>query len=95
MNQLTPDLLEQVNTRHRDPVSAKPAATVRMALASTWRLDSAEWWCGDERRKPRWSREEFPSEKDGWTYRYRPVFMEHGGTDGTLYWLYAVGPMTA
>lgn len=87
MARLSPPMLRQIQERHRDAGARQARNTVAMILAETWRLENAEWWCGETAKKPRWSADLLP--REGWTYGSKVVFKEHDGPEGTLYWLYA------
>lgn len=87
MARLSPEVLRQIQDRHRGEEARVAKNSIATILAETWRLENVEWWCGDAAKKPGWSRDLLP--KEGWTYGSRKVFREHDGPEGTLYWLYA------
>ena len=87
VSRMSHPMLRQIQERHRDAGTCQAKNTVSMVLADTWRVENAEWWCGEAAKKTRWSRDLLP--KEGWTYGSKEVFKEHAGSEGTLYWLYA------
>lgn len=93
MARMSPPMFRQIQERHREAGARQAKKTVSMILADTWRLENAEWWCGEAAKKPRWSRDLLPEE--GWNYGSKMVFREHDGTEGTLYWLYAYKSLSA
>lgn len=87
MARLSPQMLLQIQKRHRETGASLARSTVAMILAETWRSENSSWWCGETAKKSRWPPNLLP--RDGWTYGSKAVFKEHDGSEGTLYWLYA------
>jgi hypothetical protein len=87
MERMSPQVLVQIQKRHRETGASQARSTVAMILAETWRSENAEWWCGAAAKKPRWSRDLLPTE--GWKYDSKMVFKEHDGPEGSLHWLWA------
>ena len=87
MDRMSPQVLLQIQKRHREAGASQARNTVAMILAETWRPEIAQFWCGEAVKRPRWSPDLLT--RDGWTFGSKEVFREHDGTGGTLHWLWA------
>ncbi len=78
-------LLSSISDRH---LSVLPRRCHGVVIADTWHPEIVKWW-SSESSKRKWSRERFPAT---WQYGSQHVFKASENLEGTLYWLFGMGP---
>lgn len=78
-------LLSSISERH---LNALPRRCHGVVIADTWDPEIVKWW-NNESSKRGWSRERFPAT---WQYGSQKVFKASENLDGTLHWLFGMGP---
>jgi hypothetical protein len=77
------DLHMEVLSRH----NVKPTSMHAVVFADAWRNDHVRWWTGEHVPSLTWERPTL-----GWTHGSLLVHKFRDGSNGSLYWLWAVSP---
>lgn len=83
---MRPPLLETLKRRH---VHSPPTRCHGVVLADAWHPEIVRWWCRHPESKKRWPRDGFPED---WQFDSIEVLKWSDKPQGTLYWLYGIGP---
>jgi hypothetical protein len=91
IDRMTPALLQQLHARHS---ATPPLRTHGLVIAETWNSDIADRWRGNDNKGRRWNRTRLSAARQNgvWQFGALTVHQVGPGHDGTLNWLYGIGP---
>jgi hypothetical protein len=78
-------LLASISEQHR---GALPRRCHGVVIADTWHPEDVRWWHQKESKRT-WPREGYPGT---WQYGSQQVFKASENLEGTLHWLFGMGP---
>jgi len=86
ISRLDGDLVSELSGRY---IQDAPAHWHGVVLAETWNREVVKWWKSDSTTKRRWKRSGYP---ENWHFDSVEVHRVHDGTEGTLFWVWGIGP---